>query len=257
MLSKLFNIKGFFMKRKYKEYVEQLENPKNINEYYSFFGNVIYISDGYLYNEDYFIILKNNNLYDLIFINDKERRMIEDIDNSEDRLKLFDNIDKMLQEPSIIGYNGLKIYISNLLDSNVFSTVNNTNLLQIRKDSPFNLVQNMIVSCIEANRVDISLPKQYNTHFGTNEIRPNLIEIRSNFYNVYKTGLNINFEYIFGNAFMDFEFLYYSFKFKTRLYIYNLNHFDWFLDQLQAIEINNFEQSKEDILFLIEEFKNL
>lgn len=215
----------------------------NINEYYSFYGNVIYISSDYFRQNDYFIILQNKNQFALIHISKNERERFYNFRNRDNLVEELENLQK-----TITFTEGFENFIGvmnwNLI--NTFLEHHSKNELIKLKQNPlvfWNCI--MLESMIDLHKKTKTIapkPILHQTRQLNNVIFTSLVTAS----NMYNTNFTMSFDWVAGNAFMDIEIYHFSHKMVRRLFIYDILELSKILEIMsKSDEYKTFEAINE------------
>jgi hypothetical protein len=208
------------MMRKTKQnFKDTMYDYGNINEYYSFYGNVVYISTEYLKGNDYFIILKKNNAFALVEISNDEMARFEDFENRDNLIEELEKLESTLQ--FVEGFNNFLQRVQLYLSHTKLSAAAKAELIRLKTVSfvLWNYIQ--IENLVNLHRKN----KTETTKEFRNEYRQvGYDQYASTTYGagLYNTPFNITSEWVSGNDFFDFTFYHFSYKIKKRINVFDL-----------------------------------
>lgn len=230
------------MKTQLKNFKDSMYDYNNINEYYSYYGSVIYISPSYILNDDYFIILKNNNDYSLVKVLKEDLKEVESYVNREpliEKLKsLKDNI------AWVKGYGNLQQYIAFYV--NEYDDINpmDKNALIKIKNHDLNFLSTIMIEDL-VNLYKVGSTLTHNFFIDSRELKRGVFNNAVVITNIYSTNFSVEVRWVTGNSFIDIDIYYSSFKMKRTLFIYDIREFSILLKIIShKNELNSLEAIK-------------
>ncbi len=207
------------MKQLKTKFKDSMYDYANINEYFSFYGNVIYISSDYLLDQEYFLILKKHNKYAFVYIEKPTLDYFSSLDNRDDLIEDLENIEQYIQ--FVEGFNNFTLKLNYYLNNKAMHLSSKNELIAIKNnpESFWNTIQ--IEHLIKLHKKNGTIKDKellHDSHFVGN----NVIRSLTTASNVYHTQFNILFEWIVGNPFMDITIVHFNSKVERRLHVYDI-----------------------------------
>lgn len=204
----------------------------NINEYYSFFGNVIYVSTDYLEGNDYFIILKNHSKFAIVTISKEELARFHAFTNRD---SLIDELDKI--GPTIQYVEGFTNFVHKLnwnLQNTYFNSHSRNELIKLKNSGlvDWNLIQ--MENLITFHRKNKTVSTKQFLH-ETRQLSPEIYTSLVTAVNIYNTQFAISFDWVAGNPFFEMTIYHFNYKVSKRIYSYDIIE----ISDLLAIMTNN------------------
>jgi hypothetical protein len=192
----------------------------NINEYFSFYGNVIYISTDYYHGNDYFLVLKRDTKYALVTINQEEIQYYFGLKNRDNITRDLDTLYAKLE--FVEGLHNFRRKLDWYLLNVFFNEKSRFELIKIKNSDlvlwNFILVENVINN----NRRDKTIATKLITH-ESRQLNPSLHLSFVHTVNVYNTQFTVDYDWVEGNAFVDVTIYHFNYKSKRRLNLFDIS----------------------------------
>jgi hypothetical protein len=202
-----------------KDYKDSMYDYANINEYYSYYGNLVFISSDYFYGDDYFIVLKQSNKYALVTVSKADLGYFSALTNRD---KGVEDLDRLAANITFVeGYTNFTQKIEWHLVNTFFNSLSRKELIRI-KNNPlilWNLMQ--IENTIGLFKKDKVLPMPPLMH-DTRQINQDIYTSTVTAQNLYNTQFTMSFEWVSGNPFMDITIYHFNHKMHRRLYLHDI-----------------------------------
>jgi hypothetical protein len=215
-----------------KTFRDTMYDYANINEYYSFFGNVIYISTDYLESNDYFIILKNYNKFALVTISKENLLRFRNFQNRDNLIAELEALAPTIQY--VEGYNNFIPKIGWYLQNTYFNNHSRNELISLKNSSfvSWNLVN--VENLVNFHRKNKTVSTKQFLH-ETRQLNPEIYTSLVTVVNIYNSQFTLTFDWVAGNPFFELSIYHFNYKMVKRLYLYDLME----LSDLFAIMTNN------------------
>ena len=216
-------IKRIKLIKDYTEFKETMYDYNNINEYYSFYGKVIYISTDYYLNNDYFIILYKNDGYALVKISNTERQRFLTFTNRDN---LIDELKKLENTVTYVTFRSVINYMNYELDNKFYHNDSKHELIKLEDNNVGLWNAIMLEGILKQHSIRSSIvPMTYNIRQVREDVQISHISIP----NVYGTQFTFDITWVVNNDFMDICIHHRHYKMGRRLFIYDvLELFDLF-----------------------------
>lgn len=202
-----------------KEFRDTMYDYNNINEYYSYYGNVVYISSDYLAGNDYFLILKKENKYAMVYVTKNEIDKFNSFKNRDNLIEELKSLEDNIQ--FIEGLPNLIVKIGWYLLNIPFNIASRNELIKLKNshESLWNLF--LVENTILFSRKD----KTVSAKFITNDVKAltdKLFMSMTIATNIYNTQFTLSFEWVAGNNFMDVTVYHFRSKNTRRIFLYDI-----------------------------------
>lgn len=186
----------------------------NINEYYSYFGSIVYISSSYFKGEDYFLVLRTPKEVSVVVVTADEAATYAAKTNRNDVVK---DLNELQANVSWVLLPGFVAYLNGLLANPAMPDKND--LIKI-KNTDMSMWNNMLIdNMVKYYKVDHTVTSR-NLAF-SQSVRNNVITTFTSVEGIYGTLFSLQFDWVVGNSFFDVKIRYFS-SVKTR----RLQYFD-------------------------------
>jgi hypothetical protein len=207
---------------KQEKFKKEMHDYANINEYYSFFGNVIYVSSSYYDNLDYFLVLRQPKTLAVVTITAAERAKFA---KKTSREHVIDDLNAL--EPTVqwVVPAGFHRHVTGLLQDRAFPDRNE--LIRL-KNNDINVWNRLFIEdAIKKFKLDHTLLSR-GTNFN-NIIKGGFMTTYTTADGIYGTNFGVLSEWVSGNPFFDIKLKYFSDIKTRRLYYYDLGEFATFI----------------------------
>jgi hypothetical protein len=203
---------------KHEKFKQEMYDYANINEYYSFFGNVIYVSSSYYDNLDYFLVLRLPKYLAVVNIPASERLKFAKKTHRDHIIEDLKELEATIQWVVPAGFHN---HVTGLLDNKQFPDRNE--LIRL-KNNDINVWNRFFIEdAIRKFKMDHTLLSR-----GTNfdhMVKGGFMTTFTTADGIYGTNFGVMSEWVSGNPFFDVKLKFFS-QIKTRrLYYYDLNEF--------------------------------
>lgn len=191
----------------------------NINEYFSFYGDVVYISSDYLLKNDYFVILKNENKFAFIPVSIAEQQRFAKFENRDNLIEELEGLAKYVEFTE--GFENFTHTIAWHLLNTYLEPKSKNEAIKL-KNSPY-VYWNcfMLESIIAIHKLAKTLAPKPLLH-DTRQLNRDIWTSVVTAPNAYNTNFTLTFDWVAGNPFMDMEIIHFTHRMKRRLYMYDI-----------------------------------
>jgi hypothetical protein len=202
-----------------KTFKETMYDYNNINEYYSYYGNIVYISNDYLLNEDYFLIINNKTKFALVHVSSEDLIRFNSFKNRDNLIEELDNL-----APSVDFVEGHQNFIHELgwyLNNFPLSDTSRNELIKLKGNPPvlWNLIHlEKLVNLHKKNKTVSTKQILHETRQLSADVFTSLVTV----VNAYNTQFTLTFDWVCGNPFIDITIYHFNHKMIRRLNIFDI-----------------------------------
>jgi hypothetical protein len=208
-----------------EQFQAEMHDYANINEYYSYFGDVIYISTSYYDDSDYFLVLRTPKTMAIVAIPAKLRQDYAQKKNRKDVISDLTELEATIAWVVPAGYNN---YVTTLINNKNFP---DTNELISLKNNDINLWNHYFIeNAIKRFKMDHTLLSRGITF--DHLVKAGRMTTFTTAEGIYGTNFSLLIEWVAGNPFFDIKIKNLSMIKTRRLYYYDLNEFAELLNTL-------------------------
>lgn len=195
----------------------------NINEYYSYYGEVIYISTDYIIGNNYFIILRNADQFALVYVPYSKKLEFDSFKNRDNLVEELDKLSNTINFisgfPNFIRHIGTELV--NLIDVNKVGKRSINELNRLRNDDLIYWNHILIEQLFLLYKKDL-MPYGDNLLLQTKMVKPEVYVANTILGNCYNKLYTFTVEWISKNGFIDIEIIHFAEKYTKRLYIFDI-----------------------------------
>lgn len=218
-LIKIFKEKYKLMKDK-QNFKQTMYDYANINEYFSFYGNVIYISSDYLREQDYFIILKKDKKYAYVPVTAEEMLRFREFSNRDNLIEELEELEERIE--FIDGFGNFRIKIGWYLNHGVLEPSSREELIKIKNSAEYLWNIQLIDSILMGHKRDKTKPAKFLNH-DAKQVTDELFISVTTASDIFNTQYTILFDWVTGKEFMDISIYRFNMKLTRRLFIYDIS----------------------------------
>jgi hypothetical protein len=218
---KLFKI----LKEKYKlmkdkqTFKQNMYDYGNINEYFSFFGNVVYISSDYLRDQDYFLILKKEQKYAYVGITAEEMLRFRAFKNRDDLIEELDALES--QVTFIDGFGNFRAKVGWYLANEYMEPSSREELIKLKNSAEYLWNLQMIDHILMGHKRDKTKPAKFLNH-DAKQVTDDLFMSITTAADIFNTPTTMQFEWVSGKQIMDITIYKFNSKLTRRIFIYDV-----------------------------------
>jgi hypothetical protein len=203
---------------KQEKFKQEMYDYANINEYYSFFGNVIYVSSSYYDNLDYFLVLRLPKNLAVVSVSAADRLKFSKKTNRD---HVVEDLNELQPNVHWVVPAGFHNHVTGLLQDKYFPDRNE--LIRL-KNNDINVWNRFFVEdAVRKFKLDHTLLSR-GINFNS-IVKGGYMTTFTTADGIYGTNFGVLSEWVSGNAFFDVKLKYFSDVKVRRLYYYDLAEF--------------------------------
>lgn len=240
-LFKIIKEKYKLMKSK-QAFKDNMYDYANINEYFSFYGTVVYISSDYLAEQDYFLILKSQQKYAFVHITAEELMRFREFKNRDN---LIDELEDLEQKVHYIdGFGNFRAKVGWYLLNVDLEQASRDELIKIKNSAEFLWNLQLVDSVLMSHRRDKTKATKFLNH-DSKQITPELFISVVTATDIFNTRFTMTFDWVTGNDFVDITVYRFNIKSTRRMFIYDVLELS---DLIYAISLGDEFKAEEACL---------
>lgn len=208
-----------------EKFKNEMYDYSNINEYYSYFGGVVYVSTSYYRDEDYFLILRTPKNMAVVVV---PAALSAEFSNKKNRTTLLTDLDRLEASIHWIVPAAFHSYVQGLLSDPNLPDKNE--LIKLKNQDITLWNKQLVEDAIRTFKKDHTLLSK-----GLNFSQQNkagYVATYTTAEGIYGTMYSIMFEWVTGNPFFDVKIKFFSQLKTRRLQVYDIHELATLLDGL-------------------------